>query len=89
MRQAERVAAPDLRRLGTLLQVDSVVVDQVDISGCHHRVTLVTDHPLRLLWLVTWAELGHRWLVDAQHADRVVVTAAHRTLLTLRPAGFR
>ncbi len=90
MRHAERIAAPDLRRqLAPLLRLDSVVVDQVDTSGSHHRVTLVAPtHPLRLLWLVTWAELGHHWLADAERADRVVVTAAHRTLLTLRPAGF-
>jgi hypothetical protein len=89
MRQAERVATPDLRRLGTLLRVDNVLVDHVDISGRHHQATLVAPtHPLRLLWLVTWAELGQRWLVDANHADRSVVTAAYRTLLMLRPAGF-
>ncbi|MFJ7210733.1 hypothetical protein [Amycolatopsis sp. NPDC098790] len=90
MRQAERAGAPDLlRQVAPLLQIDSVTVDQVDIRGHHYRVTLLAPtHPLRLLWLVTWAELGHRWLVDAAGADRAVVVAAHRTLLTLRPAGF-
>lgn len=90
MRQAERDMTHDLRRLlAPLLRIDSVVVDKTNADGSRHQITLVAPtHPLRLLWLVTWAELGRRWLVDAADADRAVVEAAHRALLTLQPAGF-
>ena len=45
-------------------------------------------HPLRLLWLVTWAELGQRWLENPTDADTDTMEAAGRSLGELTPLGF-
>ena len=90
LRAAERAADPDLvRRLAPLLQVDTVRVDHQDPRGRRSAATLVSPtHPLRLLWLVAWAELGYRWLNNAAGGSKAAIAAAARTLLALRPAGF-
>jgi hypothetical protein len=90
MQRAERTTDTDLiRQLATLLQIDTVAVEHRDLRGNINRLTLVSPtHPLRLLWLVTWAQLGHRWLTDASDTNRDTITAASHTLLALRPAGF-
>ena len=47
-----------------MLAVDTVEASVTGPDGI--RRTVVLDrrplHPLRLLWLVTWAELGQHWL---------------------------
>lgn len=93
-RTLQRAQRPDagpepLRDLAALLQIDTVLVDHRDPHGVHHEVTLIAPtHPLRLLWLVTWAELGNRWLIDSASNGREAVIAASRNLLALVPTGF-
>ncbi|MER5623052.1 hypothetical protein ABT061_18630 [Streptosporangium sp. NPDC002544] len=78
-----------LRELTAMLQIDCVAVDYTDPRGARSELTLVAPtHPLRLLWLVTWAELGHRWLADAAENEAAVVAAAGRSLAGMTPLGF-
>ena len=50
-------------------------------DGISRTVTLTSPtHPLRLLWLTTWAELGHHWLESTEDAARSAVAAAGETL---------
>ncbi|GGK89320.1 hypothetical protein Sme01_49590 [Sphaerisporangium melleum] len=93
LRRAERAgddhAAGLLRDLTEMLQVDCVTVDHTDARGTVSELTLVAPtHPLRLLWLVTWAELGHQWLADATGNESAVIAAAGRTLAGMTPLGF-
>ncbi|RKS78817.1 hypothetical protein BZB76_0251 [Actinomadura pelletieri DSM 43383] len=78
-----------LRELAVLLQIDTVEVGFRDLDGARQDVVLVAPtHPLRLLWLVTWSELGHRWLENARENTAPVIAAAGRTLEGLSPLGF-
>lgn len=88
--RAESSGAPGLLRdLALLLQVDCIAVDYTDPQGIRHEMTLVAPtHPLRLLWLVTWAELGHRWLNEAEENDSRTIVAAGRSLAAMTPMGF-
>lgn len=82
-------AAERLRELAGLLQIDTIAIDHVDGHGDRTEVTLVSPtHPVRLLWLATWAELGHQWLKAAHGADAAVIAAATRSYETMRPLGF-
>ncbi|MGV9925191.1 methylation-associated defense system ATP-binding protein MAD8 [Nocardia rhamnosiphila] len=78
-----------LRELASLLQIDTVTVDHIDTRG--HRTEIILNsptHPLRLLWLATWAELGYEWREAATHVDvtvRAATAASHRIL---NPLGF-
>lgn len=93
LRQAER--ADDAQRaevlacLAATLATDTVEVSVASPDGTRRTVVLTAPtHPLRLLWLVTWAELGHHWLESAGDASRSAVSAAGRTLAALTPLGF-
>ena len=93
LRQAER--GDDARRAGLLADLSAVLaIDTVEASvaspdGTRRIVVLTAPiHPLRLLWLVTWAELGQHWLESAGDASRAAVAAAGRTLAGLTPLGF-
>jgi hypothetical protein len=78
-----------LRELAALLQLDTVEADQTDADGVRRLATLVSPtHPLRLLWLVTWAELGHHWLAGATENEAEVILAARQTLASMTPLGF-
>lgn len=78
-----------LRELALLLRLDCVAVDYIDLRGDRSELTLVAPtHPLRLLWLVTWAELGHRWLWDAAEIHPNAIAAAGRSLTEMSPLGF-
>ncbi|MEU6072530.1 hypothetical protein [Micromonospora sp. NPDC047074] len=95
-----RIADTELtRQLTTLLQIDTVVVEHQDIRGNLHQLTLVAPtHPLRLLWMVTWARLGRHWLAEASSVaplvhvvaagDKDRVRAAAQRLFALAPTGF-
>jgi len=95
-----RVAETELtRRLATLLQIDTVVVEHQDIRGNLHQLTLVAPtHPLRLLWMVTWARLGRHWLTEASTdapaespatvSGKDRIRAAAERLFALTPTGF-
>jgi hypothetical protein len=93
LRQAER--ADDAQRaevlvgLAATLATDTVEVSVASPDGTRRTVVLTAPtHPLRLLWLVTWAELGYHWLESAGDASRAAVAAAGRTLAALTPIGF-
>ncbi|SFO15534.1 DNA helicase HerA, contains HAS-barrel and ATPase domains [Actinomadura madurae] len=93
LRRAERAAEDRqsglLRELAALLQIDTVEVGFTNQDGDRQDVVLVgPTHPLRLLWLVTWSELGHRWLENARENTAPVIAAAGRTLEDLTPLGF-
>ncbi|WP_431877456.1 methylation-associated defense system ATP-binding protein MAD8 [Micromonospora marina] len=93
LRRAER-ASPDelparLRELSEILRVDTVAVDHTDAYGVRSEVLLVAPtHPLRLLWLVTWAELGLRWLNDIRDRKPDAAESAQQALFQLTPTGF-
>ncbi len=93
LRQAER--GDDTRRprllgdLAAMLQIDTVEAAFADADGTRRTVVLTAPtHPLRMLWLVTWAELGRHWLESAGDSDPPAVAAAGRTLAGLTPLGF-
>ena len=93
LRQAER--GDDAQRAGVLadlaamLAVDTVEASVAGPDGTRRTVVLTAPtHPLRLLWLMTWAELGQHWLESAADASRAAVAAAGRTLAALTPLGF-
>lgn len=93
LRVAERAdsgrQAALLAELSQLLQIDTVEVGILDAENVRQDVVLVAPtHPLRLLWSLTWCELGHRWLENARENEASVVAAAGRTLAGLTPLGF-
>lgn len=66
-RQAETTSGSErqqhLMSLRTLLAVDSVHIILTDFRGRHREAVLISPtHPLRALWLVSWAELGRDWI---------------------------
>ncbi|WP_149263454.1 ATP-binding protein [Actinomadura sp. K4S16] len=78
-----------LRELDALLLIDCVRVDLLDGQDSRGELTLVAPtHPLRLLWLTTWAALGGHWLDEGADADGPALSAAHRSLDALSPSGF-
>src|SRR5690606_30324950 len=69
--------------------LDCATVEYVDQRGVRRELTLVAPtHPLRLLWLVTWAELGRGWVRDADGLDASTIAAAGRSLAEMAPLGF-
>jgi hypothetical protein len=93
LRQAERADETQRGRLladlGEMLAVDTVEASVTGQDGVRRPVVLASPlHPLRLLWLVTWAELGQHWLESSADAARESREAAGRTLAELMPLGF-
>lgn len=93
LRQAERgdeaQRAVVLVDLAAALAVDTVEAAVAGQDGTRRTVVLTAPtHPLRLLWLVTWSELGWHWLASAGDAGRPAVASAGRTLAGLTPLGF-
>ncbi|QDY06847.1 ATP-binding protein [Micromonospora sp. HM134] len=91
LRRVEQPAAGPglLRDLAGLLRIDTVTVDHRDAGGAHRELILIAPtHPVRMLWLLTWAELGRKWLDDATAASVNTIAAAGHTLLGLDPNGF-
>ena len=101
LRQAER--GDDTQRpallaeLAAMLAVDTVEVAVSGPDGIRRTVVLTAPtHPLRLLWLVTWAELGHSLAGEQRGCvppgDRRRRADAHRAdpaRLPVRRAGQR
>ncbi|MGP4097186.1 methylation-associated defense system ATP-binding protein MAD8 [Nonomuraea sp. KM90] len=93
LQRAERAGDDELpaylRGLNALLQIDTVEADCVSPEGIHRLVTIVAPtHPLRLLWLATWAELGRHWLDNAAENDPDALNIAWHTLVGMTPLGF-
>jgi DNA helicase HerA-like ATPase len=80
-------ALADLRRLLTL---DTITLLVRDFRGNLREALLVAPtHPLRALWLTTWAELGRHWLEVARQAPQEYVAATRAALLDfLAPVAF-
>ena len=80
-------AFSDLRKV---LAVDSVFLAVADHRGRRHEATLVAPtHPLRALWLATWAELGQVWLEAAKGAPKEFIVPTREALLRqLAPVDF-
>src|SRR6185437_12618409 len=78
-----------LADLAATLAFDTVEVAMDGSDGIGRTVTLTSPtHPLRLLWLTTWAELGYHWLESTEAASRSVVAGAGEALIGLTPLGF-
>lgn len=82
-----QAALADLRRLLTL---DTITLVVRDFRGSLREALLVAPtHPLRALWLTTWAELGQHWLDAAQEAPKEYIAATREALLdALVPVAF-
>ncbi len=82
-----REATADLRKI---LALDTVRMVIRDHRGVRRSAALVAPtHPLRALWLVTWAELGQRWLQSAASAaPEFVVSTRDALLQLLSPTAF-
>ncbi len=80
-------AFSDLRKA---LAIDSVFVAVTDHRGRRREATLVAPtHPLRALWLATWAELGQTWLNAAKSAPKEFIVPTREALLRqLAPVAF-
>ncbi|MFD4737000.1 hypothetical protein ACFWNQ_06440 [Streptomyces virginiae] len=97
-RQLQRAegADPDqlpelLSVLTSLLRLDCLSVDITDPLGSRREATLVPPtHPLRLLWLVTWAELGRSWLGNdsVRHGPDTLAAVEQTLLHDLTALGF-
>ncbi|MFC8591748.1 methylation-associated defense system ATP-binding protein MAD8 [Streptomyces atroolivaceus] len=94
LRHVERVndegRGAALAALTELQQIDCVEVALTDGFGRRDTVLLVSPtHPLRALWLATWADLGRDWLTRLAGADRAHMLGARDSLLSaLSPLGF-
>jgi hypothetical protein len=91
LRQAERSGdrPSALRELAALLQIDTAVIEHRDARDELTEITLVAPtHPLRLLWLLTWAQLGRTWAGNTAGTDHSMVLPLQESLSGLRPAGF-
>jgi DNA phosphorothioation-dependent restriction protein DptH len=79
-----------LAALKTLLAVDTIAVTITDYRGRIREAALVSPtHPLRALWLATWAQVGKNWLKQAaQSADEFVVSTRDTLLRSMAPVSF-
>ena len=80
-------ALSDLRKV---LAIDTVTLAIRDHRDRRREAALVSPtHPLRALWLATWAELAHVWLQDAKSAPREFAVPTRDALLRLlTPISF-
>jgi len=79
-----------LTALRTLLAVDTIALTLTDYRGRLREAALVSPtHPLRALWLATWAQVGQNWLRQAaQSAEEFVVASRDTLLRSLAPISF-
>lgn len=76
--------------LAALLSLDAVIAELPAEPAPMQEVAIVSPtHPLRLLWLVTWAQLGYGWLQSDRPANSKVLRSAKAALLDeIAPLGF-
>ncbi len=89
---AQRAGSDDhdaLATLAELARIDTVTVTLTDHRDRTHEVVLVAPtHPLRLLWLATWAFVSRSWASTDNGVDRSVARAAAEALRGIEPLGF-
>lgn len=79
-----------LRGLRSILALDTVTISIIDHKGRRREAALVAPtHPLRALWLTTWAEVGQHWIEKLKTAPREYLGATKQSLLRdLVPLNF-
>lgn len=79
-----------LADVGVLLTLDTAALSIADHRGQYRVAALLAPtHPLRALWLATWAEVGQRWLYAAQeNPAEYAGPTRHALLHLLTPVGF-
>lgn len=79
-----------LQILRSVLSVDSIHTILTDFRGCHREAVLVSPtHPLRALWLLSWAELADEWITKIRAGGKEHIAAVRSALLDrLQPAAF-
>ena len=94
IRQAETTSGAErqqhLQALRNVLAVDSIHVIVTDFRGRHREAVLVAPtHPLRVLWLLSWVELGKEWLGKIKSGGKDHIAPVRSALLEgLLPAAY-
>ena len=94
MRQAETTSGSErqghLQALRNILAVDSIHVILTDFRGKHREAVLVAPtHPLRVLWLSSWVQLGKKWIAKLKAGGKDHIAAVRSALLDgLQPSAF-
>jgi len=94
MRQAETTSGSErqghLQALRNVLAVDSIHVILTDFRGKHREAVLVAPtHPLRVLWLSSWVQLGKKWITKIKAGGKDHIAAVRSALLDgLQPSAF-
>jgi hypothetical protein len=79
-----------LFQLRHVLALDTIALDILNHKGERREAALIAPtHPLRALWLATWAEVAEAWLHQAATgAPEHVIPAREALLKTLAPLSF-
>jgi hypothetical protein len=83
--------ASNLQALCDALAVDSVSVRLSDFHGSHHKEAILVSptHPLRALWLTSWAVLGNNWIQELKRSGNDYIPFIRSALLEkLSPSSF-
>ena len=94
IQQAERTSGAErqqhLQALRNVLVVDSIHVILTDFRGRHHEAVLVSPtHPIRTLWLSSWATLGKDWIKKIKSGGKDYVPHVRSALLdNLAPSAY-
>jgi hypothetical protein len=92
--QAESASEAETRRalraLRTVLGLDTITLDILNHKGARREAVLIAPtHPLRALWLTTWAEVAEVWLQQAASGVPEHILPTRDALLkTLAPFSF-
>jgi hypothetical protein len=94
LRQAETTSGSErqqyLQSLRNVLAVDSIHVIVTDFRGKHREAVLVSPtHPLRTLWLASWAALGKDWIEKIKAGGKEHIANVRTALLDgLVPSAY-
>jgi hypothetical protein len=94
LRQAETTSGTErqqyLQSLRNVLAVDSIHAIVTDFRGRHREAVLVSPtHPLRTLWLASWAALGKDWIEKIKAGGKDHIASVRTALLDgLVPSAY-
>ena len=94
LQRAESASEAESQRtlfeLRHVLALDTITLDILNHKGERREAALIAPtHPLRALWLATWAEVAEAWLHQAATgAPEHVIPARDALLKTLVPLSF-